>query len=160
MLICVSYLYILNVNSSSGIPFTNIFSHSVGLFILLIVSIIVQNSLILYIAFHDRTDIPHTYCGKYHCISIRVCIYVVKKKYLYKQYLLSLHNKAKKCEWVIVAQSCLTLCNPMNYSLTGSSVHGNLQARLLEWVTISTNSLSEKNIESKIRRVYWYSCVA
>ena len=79
MLICVSYLYILNVNSSSGIPFTNIFSHSVGLFILLIVSIIVQNSLILYIAFHDRTDIPHTYCGKYHCISIRVCIYVVKK---------------------------------------------------------------------------------
>ena len=38
---------------------------------------------------------------------------------------------------VIVAQSCLTLCNPMGYSLPGSSVHGILQARLLEWVAIS-----------------------
>ena len=38
---------------------------------------------------------------------------------------------------VIVAQSCLTLCNPMDCSLPGSSVHGILQARLLEWVAIS-----------------------
>ena len=29
-------------------------------------------------------------------------------------------------------QSCLTLCNPMDYSLPGSSVHGILQARILE----------------------------
>ena len=28
-------------------------------------------------------------------------------------------------------------CDPMNYSLPGSSVHGILQARILEWVTIS-----------------------
>ena len=31
-------------------------------------------------------------------------------------------------------QSCLTLCNPMDCSLPGSSVHGILQARILEWV--------------------------
>ena len=31
-------------------------------------------------------------------------------------------------------QSCLTLCNPMDYNLPGSSVHGILQARILEWV--------------------------
>ena len=31
-----------------------------------------------------------------------------------------------------VAQSYLTLCNPMDYSLTGSSVHGIFQARILE----------------------------
>ena len=31
---------------------------------------------------------------------------------------------------------CLTLCNPMDYSLPGSSVHGILQARILEWVAI------------------------
>ena len=37
---------------------------------------------------------------------------------------------------VLAAQSCLTLFNPMNYSLPGSSVHGILQARILEWVTI------------------------
>ena len=36
---------------------------------------------------------------------------------------------------VLIAPSCLTLCNPMNYSPPGSSVHGILQARiLLEWV--------------------------
>ena len=33
-----------------------------------------------------------------------------------------------------VAQSCLTLCNPMDCSLPGSSVHGIFQARILEWV--------------------------
>ena len=35
-----------------------------------------------------------------------------------------------------VAQSCPTLCKPMNCSLQGSSVHGILQARILEWVAI------------------------
>ena len=35
-----------------------------------------------------------------------------------------------------VAQSCPTLCNPMDYSLLGSSVHGIFQARVLEWVAI------------------------
>ena len=34
-------------------------------------------------------------------------------------------------------QSCLTLCDPMDCSLPGSSVHGILQARILEWVAIS-----------------------
>ena len=33
--------------------------------------------------------------------------------------------------------SCSTLCNPMDCSLQGSSVHGILQARILEWVAIS-----------------------
>ena len=31
-----------------------------------------------------------------------------------------------------VAQSCPTLCNPMDYNLLGSSVHGIFQARVLE----------------------------
>ena len=34
-------------------------------------------------------------------------------------------------------QSCQTLCNPMDCSLPGFSVHGILQARTLEWVAIS-----------------------
>ena len=37
---------------------------------------------------------------------------------------------------VLVAQSCLTLCNPRDYSLQASSVHGIFQARILEWVAI------------------------
>ena len=35
-----------------------------------------------------------------------------------------------------VAQSCPTLCDPMNPSTSGSSVYGILQARILEWVAI------------------------
>ena len=36
-----------------------------------------------------------------------------------------------------VAQSCPTFCDPMDCSPPGSSVHGILQARILEWVAIS-----------------------
>ena len=35
-----------------------------------------------------------------------------------------------------VAQSCLTLSDPMDWGLPGSSLHGILQARVLEWVAI------------------------
>ena len=38
---------------------------------------------------------------------------------------------------VLVAQLCLTICNPMDCSLPGSSVHGILQAGTLEWIPIS-----------------------
>ena len=33
--------------------------------------------------------------------------------------------------------SCFSLCDPLDYSPPGSSVHGILQARILEWVAIS-----------------------
>ena len=35
-----------------------------------------------------------------------------------------------------ITQSCLTLCHPMDCRPSGSSVHGILQARILEWVAI------------------------
>ena len=37
---------------------------------------------------------------------------------------------------VLVTQLCLTLCDPMDCSLPSSSVHGILQAKILEWVAI------------------------
>ena len=40
-----------------------------------------------------------------------------------------------------VAQSCLTLSDPMDYSLPGSSIHGILQAKILEWVAMPFSSL-------------------
>ena len=40
-------------------------------------------------------------------------------------------------QYCSVAQSRLSLCNPMDCSLPGSSIHGILQARILEWVAIS-----------------------
>ena len=36
-----------------------------------------------------------------------------------------------------VAQLCPTVCDPMDCSLSGSSVHGIFQARVLEWIAIS-----------------------
>ena len=40
---------------------------------------------------------------------------------------------------MLAAQSHPTLCNPMDYSLPGSFVHQILQARILEWVVISSS---------------------
>ena len=41
------------------------------------------------------------------------------------------------CAACSVAQSCLTLCDPVDYSPPGSSAHRISQARILEWVAIS-----------------------
>ena len=57
-----------------------------------------------------------------------------------------------------VAQSCLTLRNPMDSSLPGSSVHGIFQARVLEWVTIALStysSLTNCRVLSESRLEHW-----
>ena len=41
-------------------------------------------------------------------------------------------------------QSCLTLCDSMDYSLPGSSIHGIFQAKILEWVDISFSKGSSR----------------
>ena len=53
-----------------------------------------------------------------------------------------------------VAQSCPTLCDPMDYSPPGSSVHGILQARILECVAIPFSKES-----SQLRNQTWVSCI-
>ena len=53
---------------------------------------------------------------------------------------------------VLVAQSCLILCDPMDCSLPGSSVHGIVQAKTLEWMDISFSWGS-----SKFRDQTWVS---
>ena len=47
-------------------------------------------------------------------------------------------------KWSEVAQSCPTLCDPMDYSPPNSSVHGILQARILKWVAISFSRRSSR----------------
>ena len=54
-----------------------------------------------------------------------------------------------------VAQSCLTLCDPMDYSPPGFSLHGILQARILEWVAIPFSRRS-----SQPREKTRVSCIA
>ena len=41
------------------------------------------------------------------------------------------------CGGCLVTESCLTLCDPMDCSSPGSSVHGISQARILEWAAVS-----------------------
>ena len=54
-----------------------------------------------------------------------------------------------------VTQSCPTLCDPMDCSLSGSSIHGIFQARVLEWIVISFSRGS-----SQSRNRTWVSCIA
>ena len=56
---------------------------------------------------------------------------------------------------VLVAQSCLMLCDPVDCSPPGSSVHGIMQARILEWAAISFSRGS-----SQPRDQTWVFCIA
>ena len=59
------------------------------------------------------------------------------------------------CVCVWVAQSCPTLCNPMDYSLSVSSVPGILKAGILEWVVISFSRGSSRTRDRTL-----VSCIA
>ena len=49
-----------------------------------------------------------------------------------------------------VAQSCPTLCDPVDCNLLGFSIHGILQARILEWIAISfSRDLPDPGIEPR-----------
>ena len=54
-----------------------------------------------------------------------------------------------------VTQSCLTLSNPMDYSLPGSSVHGFFQATVLEWVAIAFSGMTNLDSILKSRDITW-----
>ena len=45
----------------------------------------------------------------------------------------------------LVAQSCSTLCDPLDCRLPGSSVHGILQARILEWAAVPSDRGSSQS---------------
>ena len=59
------------------------------------------------------------------------CIYICVYIYIYTHIYIYMYSESE------VAQSCPTLCDSMDCSLPGSSIHGILQARVLEWVAIS-----------------------
>ena len=62
--------------------------------------------------------------------------------------------KGRRAYCCLVAQSCPTLCDPMDCSPLGSSVHGISQARILEWVAICFSRGS-----SPPRDRTWVSCI-
>ena len=54
--------------------------------------------------------------------------------HIHHVYMLPIIKERKECE---VTQLCPTVCNPMDCSLSDSSIHGIFQERVLEWVAIS-----------------------
>ena len=55
-----------------------------------------------------------------------------------------------KCVEVLDTQSCPTVCDPMNCSLPGSSIHGILQVRILKWLPFpSPGDLHDPGIEPR-----------
>ena len=61
---------------------------------------------------------------------------------------------------VLVTQWYPTFCKPMGYSPPGSSVHGNLQVRILQWVAISfSRDLPDPGIEPRsphCRQIFYH----
>ena len=55
---------------------------------------------------------------------------------------------------VLITQWCPALCDSMDSSSPGSSVRGILQARILEWVAISSRESSQPRDQT------WVSCIA
>ena len=58
---------------------------------------------------------------------------------------LRLHCSSEATGYCVVSQSCLTLCDPMDCSQPVSSVHGILQARIAQWVAISSSRRSSQH---------------
>ena len=56
-----------------------------------------------------------------------------------------------------VAESCLTLCDPMDCSPPSSSVHGILQARRVEWVAMPSSGGSSRPRDRT--RISYMSCI-
>ena len=69
-------------------------------------------------------------------VLCNVFLFVFRRK-------LQTHLRFKGCAQLL--QLCLTLCDPMNYSLPGSPVHGILQARVPEWVAVSFSNTNERS---------------
>ena len=77
-------------------------------------------------------DGPHSVCGM--CISLNKSISYLKKKN--NVWVVCYVDFCCFC-CCLITQLCPTLCDPMDCSPPGSSVHGISQASILEWVAIS-----------------------
>ena len=71
---------------------------------------------------------------------IKTCLWSL---YLKKELKLSICSIPYK-DRVLTAQSCPTLCDPMDCSLPGSSVHGILKTRIVEWVWLKSHGKQSK----------------
>ena len=80
------------------------------------------NAILVFLSFVGNLHLPiWKFVGSSFCPSVP-CV-------------LKFHdNRSEKSVKVLVIQSCPTLCDPMDCSPPGSSIHGTLPARILEWI--------------------------
>ena len=98
-------------------------------------------------------------------LSMPTLSYFSSEPFYLRAYWLREHPRSGFESWIyhftsclavpVRAQSCLTLCNPMDCNPPGSSVHGIFQARILEWLAISFSGGS-----SWPRDQTWASCIS
>ena len=75
----------------------------------------------------------------------RICLHVYMKVSLWRR---EGRDEIFFPYWLFT-QLCLILCDPVDCSLTGSSIHGIFQARILEWVAISFSNFRTKQGKKK-----------
>ena len=80
------------------------------------------------------------YVHVYMCVC--VCVYI----YIYA--------------WMLSRFYHVWLCEPINYSLSGSSVPGILQARILEWVATPSRRSSRPRDQSQVSRWWFLYCLS
>ena len=73
-------------------------------------------------------------CASSKCVCVCVCV----------------HTHARAC-----SQQCLTLCDPLDYSLSDYSVHGTCQARIVEWVAPSRGSSPSRDLTQVLCLLHW-----
>ena len=77
--------------------------------------------------------------GLFHCLFLQqnsLCLNWECPLCCFILFLFLLLCKVRWSHSVVSAQSCPTLCNPVDCKLLGFSVHGILQARILEWIAV------------------------
>ena len=130
-----------------------------------------RNNMVSIKGFLDRTENKQTKSIPSSWINLKKEIWGEKKikwwqnSYSFILYINTSSSKTWKIKWsnawwgnfllVKATQLCPALCNSMDYSLPGSSVHGILQARILEWVAIPFSMGS-----SQPRDWTWVSCTS
>ena len=92
------------------------------------------------------------------CI-LKTCIYL-----LYVAFRPWVGNNRNCCWWNFcsvnmcvcsITKSCLIPCDPMECSPLGSSVHGIFQARILEWIAISSSRVSSQPRNPALHLLHW-----
>ena len=91
----------------------------------------------LLLSDHSKMLQAHLSIYVHVCVCVHVCIYLYLYRDMYEYNLyIYIYTNTHVCVHAQSFQSRLTLCDPMDCSLPGSSVHGILQARIVEQVRL------------------------